>query len=109
MIDLNSFAQGMAANQASPLLQPRMEVQQVNGEAGARGLAIGPNSSVIALDKTKSNVFWFIMTDQMGQKVTVDPYTYAPYIPEPEPDLKSIEKTLQELSSRMAKMEEVLK
>lgn len=86
---------GQNGRAMSPLLMPHMDIAQVDGEIGARNLAMGPNSQTIALDRTKNLLCWFIKTDQMGNKEIISPYTLTPYVPEQPPDFNKLQAMLE--------------
>lgn len=102
----------------SPLLMPRMQVTQVDGEVGARGLAMGPDSSCLAMDRTYKNglLVWFIQTDSSGNKITITDYDMTPHVHEEPPDFGKLQSLLENMASnvddltkRMNAMEEALK
>lgn len=121
---LNNSSGGFTG-QSSPLLFPRMQIMQVDGETGARNAAIGPDSSCLALDRTNKAglLVWFIQTDQAGNKTTVVDYDLTPHVHEEPPDYHKIQSLMEnmaakldqqiasydELSKRVATMEEALK
>jgi len=78
-----------------PLQQPKQEVVKVNGENGARALALGPNSSALALDESGLLV-WLIVTDGAGYK-TVAPYDITPHQAAPAPDYTTLETRIKRL------------
>jgi len=117
-MDLQQQIQQLLANQgsvSSPLLQPRMQVAQVDGETGARNLPMGPDSSCLAMDRTyKSGLLvWFIQTDQTGNKVTVADYDMTPHVHEEPPDFNKLKSLLESMASKMdqqsAAMEDLTK
>lgn len=84
----------------SPNSIPRKaEIIHVNGENGARAFQMLPNSQALLLDDTAPLV-WLAQTDGAGYK-TVTPYSISPYQPEPEVDIK-------ELDKRLKKIEEII-
>ena len=83
---LNQMQQMQQPMQAAP----HYEIVQVNGEAGANMLPIGPRSSILALDQSRSDVLlaWFIQTDDAGYK-TKTPYVLTPFVEkQPENDIE---------------------
>lgn len=103
-MDYNSILSGLNGQNGramSPLLMPRMEVPQVDGETGAWNLAVGPNSTVFALDRTKTLLVWFIKTDQAGNKENVSGFTLSPYVPEQPPDFGKIQSMLESVSQKL--------
>lgn len=79
--------------------QPRRtEIIHVNGENGARALAMMPNSQALLLDDTAPLV-WLAQTDGAGYK-TLTPYSITPYEPK-HVDVNSLEE-------RIAKLEEAI-
>lgn len=78
---------------------PHYEVIQVNGENGVDMFQMGPNSSVLLLDKT-APIIWFVQTDGAGYKVKT-PYDFTPHTITPPVDL-------QQLESRIAQLEELV-
>jgi len=94
---------GAYGGPSSPLLLPRMQVTQVEGEAGARNLAMGPDSSCLALDKsyTKGLLVWFIQTDSAGNKTTVKDYDMAPHVHEDPPDFNKLQSLMESMAAKM--------
>lgn len=74
------------------------QVIRVNGENGARAYQMNPNSSAILLDES-APLIWFKQTDGAGYP-TITPYKIEPYVPEPEPDIKSLLERIQKLEER---------
>lgn len=89
--------------QSSPLLFPRMQIMQVDGENGARNAAIGPDSSCLALDRTYKNglLVWFIQTDQAGNKVTVTDYDMTPHVHEEPPDFSKLQSLMETMAAKL--------
>lgn len=88
--------------QAYMPMQPMGASQQVirvNGENGARTLAMPPNSSALVLDETAPLV-WLCVTDGAGYK-TVTPYSISVYKPETTPTMKEISERLARLEARL--------
>ena len=54
-----------------PAIGARQQAVRVKGYDGAMALAMGPDSSALALDEDL-DVLWIIMTDQQGNKVMVE-------------------------------------
>lgn len=79
--------------------QPTYDIIKVNGRNGAEAFQMGPNSKILLLDET-APLIWFVQTDGAGYK-TITPYTIAPYQPEPQVDINTLE-------SRIAALEEKL-
>lgn len=105
-MDLQQQIQALLANQgntSSPLLQPRMQLAQVDGEAGARNLPMGPDSSCLAIDRTyKAGLLvWFIQTDQCGNKITVADYDMTPHVHEEPPDFHKLQSLLESMAAKM--------
>lgn len=75
------------------------QVVKVNGENGARAYQLPANSSALLLDETAPLV-WLKQTDGAGYP-TITPYKIEPYVPEPEPDFRTLE-------TRIAKLEELI-
>lgn len=84
---------------AYPNTIKRTEIIHVNGQNGAQAFQMMPNSQALLLDDT-APIVWLAQTDGAGYK-TVTPYSITPYQPEPEIDLKEIDK-------RLTKIEEVI-
>lgn len=78
---------------------PRYEVIQVNGEGGVDAFQMGPNSSVLLLDKT-APIVWLVQTDGAGYKVKT-PYDISPHQAVPPADINSLEQ-------RLSKLEEIV-
>ena len=77
----------------------RTEIIHVNGQNGAQAFQMWPNSQALLLDDT-APLIWLAQTDGAGYK-TITPYTIAPYQPEPEIDLKSLDERLRKLEEVM--------
>ena len=94
---------GQYGSATSPLLLPRMQVAQVDGESGARSLAMGPDSSCLALDKSyKAGLLvWFIQTDQAGNKVTVMDYDMTPHVHEAPPDFNKLQSLMESMAAKL--------
>lgn len=84
---------------AYPNTIKKTEIIHVNGQNGAQAFQMMPNSQALLLDDT-APIVWLAQTDGAGYK-TVTPYSITPYQPEPEIDLKEIDK-------RLTKIEEVI-
>lgn len=78
---------------------PRYEVIQVNGEGGVDAFQMGPNSSVLLLDKT-APIVWLVQSDGAGYKVKT-PYDISPHQAVPPADINSLEQ-------RLSKLEEII-
>lgn len=78
---------------------PRYEVIQVNGEGGVDAFQMGPNSSVLLLDKT-APIVWLVQSDGAGYKVKT-PYDISPHQAVPPADINSLEQ-------RLSKLEEIV-
>lgn len=103
-MDYNSILSGINGQNGrgmNSLLAPRSEVPQVDGEAGAWNLAVGPNSTVFALDRTQNLIVWFIKTDQLGNKELVSGFTLSPYVPKQPPDFDKIQSMLESVSQKL--------
>ena len=105
-MDLQQQLQQILSNQSSfgvtnPILLPRKEIDQVDGEQGARNFPMGPNSSCIALDRTKSLLAWFIQTDASGNKTVVAGYTLTPYVPEQPPDFNKMQNLMESMATKL--------
>lgn len=74
---------------------PRYEVIQVNGENGVDAFQMGPNSSILLLDKT-APIVWFVQTDGAGYK-SKTPYDITPHQAMPPVDINSLEQRIQHL------------
>lgn len=121
MENLQQQIQQILANQASPaspLLMPRMQILQVSGEAGARNIPMGPDSTCFAIDTTYTEglLVWFVQTDSAGNKVTVADYDLAPHVHKAPPDFDGMETmmkklcdNMEQLNSRVSTIEEALK
>ena len=77
----------------------KCEITRVNGRNGGEAFAMAPNSETLLLDTT-APIVWLAQTDGAGYK-TLTPYSIAPYQPEPEIDVKS-------LNDRITRIEEFL-
>lgn len=85
-------------NPYQPYMQPQ-QIIKVNGENGARAYQMMPNSSALLLDESAPRLF-LAQTDGAGYK-TIASYKLEPYVEEPVPDLN-------ELSTRISKLEEII-
>ena len=100
----------------NPVLTPRCEIPVFKDRSEAMNYPMGTNSSIIGMDSEK-NVVWIVKTGPNGEKVICDPYILGdPYVPEPEPDVRSMDKkigsiedTLSHLIERFDKFEELIK
>ena len=121
MDNLQQQIQQILANQTSPtspLLMPRMQIIQTAGEAGARSIPMGPDSSCFAVDTTYKEgiLVWFVQTDSTGNKVTVADYDLTPHVHKAPPDFDKMQSLMekmyndmQQLNTRVSTMEEALK
>lgn len=75
------------------------QIVKVNGENGAMAYQMAPNSSVLLLDETQP-IVWLKQTDGAGYP-TVTPYKIEPYVKPKEPDLN-------EIISRLNRLEEMI-
>ena len=100
MSELSPYGMIGSPNPINPMFLPRTTVRQAAGEKGVRAMPMGPNSQEIFMD-SEGPLVWFVVTDENANKVTVSGFTIAPYVPEPEPDLKAI-------MARMEKLEEMI-
>lgn len=82
-----------------PQTPRKTEIIHVNGQNGAQAFQMMPNSQALLLDDT-APLIWLAQTDGAGYK-TVTPYTIAPYQPEPEIDVKSLDERLRKLEEVM--------
>lgn len=87
----------------SPLLLPRMQIMQVDGEVGARSAPMGPDSTCLAIDRTYKNglLVWFIQTDQAGNKVTVTDYDMTPHVHEEPPDFHKLQSLMENMAQKL--------
>lgn len=77
----------------------RYEVIHVNGENGARALAMLPNSNALLLDDT-APIVWLAMTDGAGYK-TVTAYDIAPHHPKQEVNIDDVIRRLEVLEAKL--------
>ena len=77
----------------------KTEIIHVNGQNGAQAFQMMPNSQALLLDDT-APIVWLAQTDGAGYK-TVTPYSITPYQPEPEVDLKEIDRRLTKIEEAM--------
>lgn len=100
----------------NPLLFTRHEIPVFKDESDAMNYQLGPDSGDIGLDAEKK-VMWIVKTGPNGEKTVCKAYNIGdPYIPEPEPDVRSMEKkindiegALEKLVGRFDKFEELIK
>lgn len=85
---------------------PHYEVNKVHGENGADAFQMGPNSSVLLLDET-APIIWFVQTDSAGYK-TKTPYDISLHIPEPSPEMKTMDERFASIDKRLKSLEEAL-
>lgn len=83
-------------NMQRPQVGPHYEVIKVHGEAGARNVAMGPNSEVLLLDET-APIIWYAQTDGTGY-LQITPFDIVPH--------KNTQIDLNDLSARVAQLEE---
>ena len=100
MSELSPYGMIGSPNPINPMFLPRTTVRQAPGEKGVRAMPMGPNSQEIFMD-SEAPLVWFVVTDENANKVTVNGFKIEPYVPEPEPDLRSI-------MDRMEKLEEMI-
>lgn len=100
MSDLSPYGVIGSPNPINQMFLPRTTVRQASGEKGVRAMPMGPNSQEIFMD-SEAPLVWFVMTDENANKVSVNGFTIEPYVPEPEPDFKS-------LMARMEKLEAMI-
>ena len=79
---------------------PRYEVIQVNGENGAKAFQMAPNSSVLLMDAT-APIVWLCTTDGAGY-LTANPFSIAPYQPEPPVDVRALKERIERLEARLS-------
>lgn len=77
-----------------------VHVDQVDGEQGAREVAIPPNSEKLVLDKS-GEMIWLIKTDSYGMKSLVAPYDIKPHKTEQAVQYDAID-------ARLKRLEEIL-
>lgn len=77
----------------------KTEIIHVNGQNGAQAFQMMPNSQALLLDDT-APIVWLAQTDGAGYK-TITPYSITPYQPEPEVDLKDIDRRLTKIEEAM--------
>ena len=92
-----------------PQIQPTIasiHIIRVNGENGVDAFQMGPNSDALLLDET-SPIVWFVQTDGAGYK-TKTPYSITPYVPEPSPEMKTMDERFASIDRRLKSLEEAL-
>ena len=87
-----------------PALQ--MHVTRVSGENGVNAFQMGPNSDVLLLDET-APIVWLVQTDGAGYK-TKTPYDISPHVPEPSPEMKTMDERFASIDKRLKSLEEAL-
>ena len=95
----NPYAGYMQNMQTTQQYAQKCEVVKVNGRNGAEAYQLAPNSSILLLDE-KEPIIWLKTTDGAGY-ATVNPYSIAPYQPEPPIDIKSLEARIARLEGRL--------
>ena len=90
------------------LLMMQTQYQEVDGYRGASALPMGPNSSMLALDKTQS-ILWVIRTDQNCVKTDILPFDLSPHVPEPDPAIKNLDERMTGIENQMSTFAESLK
>ena len=106
-MDFQQQIQQILANQqmsaSSPLLLPRMQIMQVDGEVGAKNAPIGPDSSCLAIDRSykRGLLVWFIQTDQTGNKITVADYDMTPHVHEEPPDYNKLQSLMESMATKL--------
>ena len=83
----------------NPIAVLPSQIDEVDGEAGARALPMAPNSGKLALDKN-APILWVIKTDNYGNKVMVAPYDTIPHVPEPDPAIKALDGRMTNMESK---------
>ena len=109
---MNPYEQLQGSN---PILIPQTQIDEVNGEAGARSLPMGVNSGRLALDSTNA-ILWVIKTDNVGNKTVVAPFDLTPHVPEPDPAIKALDDRMSKMESqfgaildKLSSLEEIMK
>lgn len=101
MYPLNQNISQMLLQQSlQPQYQAQQKVPEVSGRPGANEYPLGPDSSVLLLDKT-APIVWLVQTDGAGYK-TLTPYDISPH-KEVKPE--DVYKTLED---RIARLEELV-
>ena len=85
---------------------PHYEIYKVSGEGGVNAFQMGPNSSVVLVDET-APIVWFVQTDSAGFK-TKTPYDIALHVPEPSPEMKTMDDRFASIDKRLKTLEEAL-
>lgn len=91
----NNYMPNYGQNFGQQNFGQKYEIIRVSGRNGGETLSMAPNSEALLLDTTAS-IVWLAQTDGAGYK-TLTPYSIAPYQPEPEIDIKSIDARLRKI------------
>lgn len=82
----------------SALLQPKHNSPRINDEREIYSIPMGIDSSDFFIHNTKPLVY-FVVTDNVGNKISITPFEIKQYVPEPEPtmqDVKAVESRIEE-------------
>lgn len=104
---MNPYLNSQIYNPYLNQMSNKLDIVHVNGENGARAYQMPPNSNILLLDDTAPLV-WLAQTDGAGYK-TVIPYSITPYVPEPQPDMKSLEDRIKKLEEFINDKSNVIK
>ena len=101
--------QGLNLNSTlNPIFLPQTTITEVDGLKDVMAIPMGPNSSMLALDKNKP-ILWVIRTDQNRSKVDTLQFDLSPHVPEPDPTVKGLEDRVGSIESRFDSVDESLK
>lgn len=107
MSELNNWNSTTAwpPQRPNPLYGPtsytRCQVIKVKGQAGAKNIRMGPNSSILLLDQT-APIIWYAQTDGTGY-LTVTPFDYSPHR---DPAQVNIDNHINDLTERIKRLED---
>ena len=92
----------------NPIFAPQTQIQEVDGLNEVMSLNMGPNSSLLALDKTKP-ILWVIRTDQNRNKIDTLQFDITPHVPEPDPVVKGLEDRVGNMEQKLGEIAETMK
>ena len=85
----------------NPMIVPRSEIPVFANKDEAMAFRMGVDSSVIGFD-AKNQVVWILRTDQFGKKTVCEPRVLGDiYVPEPEPDVREMEKKIGSIEEKI--------
>ena len=106
---MSDIGNGLNLNiSTNPFLKPRMAIPVFSERQDAMNYPMGPDSSIIGLDSSQQ-LMWIVKTGPNGEKVMCDAFHIGEkYVPEPEPDIRDLQKRIEGIETNMGTMFEQL-